>query len=1311
MEGTVAQSIQVMTQELIRLDRFDGGNFTRWQQKVMFFLTSLKLAYILDDNLEQIPEPTPEDTEGIKQKRVKRKEDEFMCRGHILNALSQTVYSAHRMIPTAKELWKALEIKYQNEEASNRKFLISNYMNFRMNNDKSVVAQAHELQQIVGDLKAAGINLQDEFQVGVIVSKLPSSWNGFKKKINHDEKTYTVESLLRHLRIEDDTRIREKKDEQSEGHSKANMVEDQKSKITKDSKFKAKNDSKFKNQGANKKKKGKCFFCDKPGHNSRECRLKKKAFKEKQGSKETNNVEDLIATVCEANSIDNESGWWLDTGATVHICKDRSSFKTYQEIDGKEVKMANNLRANVVGKGTVELKLTSGKTLTLIDVLHVPDMCKNLVSGDLLNKRGFKLVYESDKFVLSKNGQFIGKGYSCNGMIKINVINDISSAYMVESISLWHSRLGHVNYRSIKNMTNLGLISDCKFDNLSKCEICAQSKITRKSFKYVERKSEMIGLIHSDVCDMKSNMTRGGNKYFLTFIDDYSKYAYTYLLKSKDEVFEKFLIFKAEVETQQNRKIKVLRSDRGGEYYPSEFIQFCNTHGIIHQVTAPYTPQQNGTAERKNRTLVEMINSMLISSGLPLSMWGDEILSTCYILNRVPLKNKDITPYELWFNRKPNLRRLKVWGCLAYVRKPEPKRPKLGNRTYKCVFIGYSSNSTTYRFLNLETQEIIESVDVQFFEHLTKFSTLNQGLENNNPTVDSSNLEENSQPISSSETTNDVEPRRSKRQRTEKTFGPDFVIYLVEGDLNETKNKTKFVLNVEDEPTTFHEAVTSRDAVFWKEAINDEMNSILSNQTWVISDLPPGSKPIGCKWIFKRKLNPDGSINKFKARLVAKGYKQKYGIDYFDTYAPVARITSIRILISLASIHNLVIHQMDVKTAFLNGDLEEEIYMEQPEGFVLPGQEKKVCKLVKSLYGLKQAPMQWHEKFNNIVISHGYKVNDADKCIYSKFENGVGVIICLYVDDMLIFGSNLKYVEETKRFLSSKFDMKDLGEADVILGIKIVRKDNSLALSQSHYIEKVLKRYNHFELKPAATPVDPSIKLMKNTGRAMDQLKYASIIGSLMYAMHCTRPDIAYAVSVLCRFTSNPGQEHWNAISRVLRYLKRTLDYGLHYVGYPSVLEGYSDSSWNNLESKSKSTTGWIFTLGGAAISWGSKKQTCVSDSTMQSEFIALADACKEAEWLRNVLYDIPLWKKPSPSIMISCDNQATIYKVSNKTYNGKSRHISLRHQIIRKLLKEGVITVDYIKTNKNLADPLTKGLVREMIYITSKGMRLRSIK
>uniref|UniRef100_A0A2N9EVE4 Reverse transcriptase Ty1/copia-type domain-containing protein n=1 Tax=Fagus sylvatica TaxID=28930 RepID=A0A2N9EVE4_FAGSY len=412
---------------------------------------------------------------------------------------------------------------------------------------------------------------------------------------------------------------------------------------------------------------------------------------------------------------------------------------------------------------------------------------------------------------------------------------------------------------------------------------------------------------------------------------------------------------------------------------------------------------------------------------------------------------------------------------------------------------------------------------------------------------------------------NEVEPRRSKRTKTLKTFGPDFLTFMLE-----------------DEPQSFKEAMSTPEAPLWKKAINSEIESILQNHTWELVDLPPGCKPLGYKWIFKRKMKADGSIDKYKARLVVKGYKQKEGVDYFDTYSPVTRITSIRMLIAIAALYNLEIHQMDVKTAFLNGELDEEIYMEQPEGFIVPGKEKKVCRLVKSLYGLKQAPKQWHEKFDNAMMSNGFRINECDKCVYVKNTTSGYVIVCLYVDDMLIMGSNNDIIKATKRMLNSKFDMKDLGVADVILGIKITRTSDGLVLSQSHYIKK--------------------------------------IIGSLMYIMNCTRPDIAYSVSKLSRYTSNPGEDHWKAIVRVLRYLKYTLNYGVHYTRYLAVLEGYSDANWISDTNDTKSTSGYVFTLGGAAVSWKSSKQTCIARSTMESEFIALDKAGEEAEWLRHFL-------------------------------------------------------------------------------------------
>ncbi|GJW56818.1 zinc finger, CCHC-type containing protein [Tanacetum coccineum] len=330
-----------------------------------------------------------------------------------------------------------------------------------------------------------------------------------------------------------------------------------------------------------------------------------------------------------------------------------------------------------------------------------------------------------------------------------------------------------------------------------------------------------------------------------------------------------------------------------------------------------------------------------------------------------------ITPYELWTKRKPNLNYLRVWGCRAVVRLPDPKLKTLGERGIECIFVGYAKHSKAFRFYVIEPNEsvsinsIIESRDAIFDEN--RFSSVPRpSLRIPNGTEDIGGS------VVPEEVTEEVvqqpepELRKSKRNRTPKNFGPEFQLYLIEGTRDEVSDQHSYCFNVEDDPKTFDEAMKSQDVAFWKEAINDEMDSIMGNNTWVLADLPPGCKPLGCKWIFKRKLKVDGTIEKFKARLVIQGFRQKSGIDYFDTYALVARISTIRLLIAMASIHNLIIHQMDVKTTFLNGELDEEVYMNQPQGFIMPGNENKVCKLIKSLYGLKQAPKQWHQKFDEV---------------------------------------------------------------------------------------------------------------------------------------------------------------------------------------------------------------------------------------------------------------------------------------------------------------------------------------------------------
>ncbi|KAH9722428.1 hypothetical protein KPL70_006731 [Citrus sinensis] len=1278
----VEKSLTSFLNPSVHLDRFDGTNFTRWKGKLFFLLTVLKVAYVLDPKLEPFPEPREDDTEVVKAARKRREDDELICRGHILNTLSDRLYDLYNSMTSPVEIWNALEYKYKTEKEGTDKFLVSKYFEFIMVDTKSILDQIHELQIIVAKLRELKVEISESFQVGAIIAKLPQSWNDYRKKLLHSKENITLEELQKHLVIEEETRSRESKDKHD--YTKVNVVEA--SKFSKN--FKVKNDKKFK-KSSTQKFSGNCFFCGKKGHRQSDCRFKKK--KEEVNSHKANVIENKSEEICamvsemqigmitETNmAVTKSYDWWLDSGATIHVCNDKKFFLSYkEETEGQMVLMGNNNAAIVAGKRVVEINFTSGKKVTLYNVFHVPSVRKNLISASCMCKHGLKIVLEGNTCIVSKNGLFVGKGYSCDGMYKLSINNNnINLAYIVESCDVWHARLAHLNFRSLKYMSKHGLIN-CNDVKGHKCEICIQAKITKKPFPKAERNTQILDLIHTDICEYNGILTRGGKRYFITFIDDCSRYTYVYLLRTKSEAFDKFKIFKAEVENQKDKKIKMVRSDRSGEYFSIEFNNYCEEVGIIHQRSAPFTPQQNGLAERKNMIFTDMINSMILNAKLPNNLWGEALLTACHIHNRITSLKTHISPYEIWKGRKPNLMYLRVWGCLAFYKIHDPKSSKLSARGIKSVFVGYAENSKAYRLLDLDSNVIVESRDVEFIENkfqhdsnIESESIIDQPCVNTPVTSTNNNKRK--------ESTTSFELRRSQREKKEKSLAPDFIssqalLFLVEGDRKNVLNKVPLLLNIEKDPKTFSEAMSSRDASFWREAVNDEMDSIMSNQTWVLVDLPPGSQPISSKWVFRRKYNNDGSLQTFKARLVAKGFKQRNGIDYFDTYAPVARLTSIRVLFAIASLNNLYVHQMDVKTAFLNGDLDEEIYMEQPEGFVLPGNEKKVCKLIKSLYGLKQAPKQWHEKFDSVILSHGFKHNNADKCVYFKYTNDFGVIICLYVDDLLIFGTNMQGVDDTKKYLTSQFKMKDLGEVDTIL--------------------------------EANTPYDSSIKLLENSGRIVAQLEYASAIGSLMYAMHCTRPDIAFAVCKMSRFTSNPSVEHWKAIGRILGYLKRTVNLGLFYNDYPEVLEGYSDASWVTNTRDNKSTSGWIFTIAGGAVSWASKKQTCITHSTMESEFIALASAGKEAEWLRNLLFDIMLWPQPMPSISLYCDSEATLSRAYNKVYNGKSRHISLRHEYVKQLIADGVINIVYVRTNKNLADPLTKGLSRDLVKDTSYGM------
>ncbi|KAJ9544557.1 hypothetical protein OSB04_024264 [Centaurea solstitialis] len=749
--------------------------------------------------------------------------------------------------------------------------------------------------------------------------------------------------------------------------------------------------------------------------------------------------------------------------------------------------------------------------------------------------------------------QYLEATTPVNGLYTVNLQDDNKEIYHISKRSkdiedqtyLWHCRLGHINKKRVELLLKEGFLGTFDFKPFDNSESCLSGKMTKEPFnKDNERATDLLAIVHTDVCGPFSHEARGGYRYFITFTDDFSRYGYVYLMRHKSESFEKFREYQNEVQNQLDRKIKFLRSDRGCEYLSQEFGNHLRECGIVSQLTPPYTPQMNGVSERRNRTLLDMV----------------------------------------------------------YVKRPTSE--KLKPKSDKCFFVGYPKTTVGYYFYNPEENKVFVARNGKFLEE--KF--LSSG--NTREDVDIQDL------------------RRSTRVRQEPDMYLGFLVSQVGGDLNE--------------PTSYGEVVSGSESEQWQEAMKAEMQSMYDNQVWELTDLPQHCRAVGRKWVFKKKTDMDGNVHTFKARLVAKGFTQTHGIDYDETFSPVAMLKSIRILMAISTYFNYEIWQMDVKTAFLNGKLTEDVYMEQPEGFEDPKNPNKVCKLLKSIYGLKQASRSWNLYFDERIKEFGFAKSEFEPCVYTKFSGSIVTFLFLYVDNILLIGNDVPTLQSVKSWLSKCFQMKDLGEAAYILGIKIYtnRSKRLIGLSQSTYIDKILKKFRIDESKKGFIPMQHGIVLSKTqcpvSSPDQDKMKsvpYASAIGSIMYAMLCTRPDVAYSVSVTSRYQQNPGEPHWVAVKNILKYLRITKDMFLVFGGSEDEISitGYSDAN-----------------------------------STTEAEYIAASDAAKEAVWLRNFLSDLRVVASVvSRPIDIFCDNSGAVAQAKEPREHHKSRHVLRKYHLI----------------------------------------------
>lgn len=471
------------------------------------------------------------------------------------------------------------------------------------------------------------------------------------------------------------------------------------------------------------------------------------------------------------------------------------------------------------------------------------------------------------------------------------------------------------------------------------------------------------------------------------------------------------------------------------------------------------------------------------------------------------------------------------------------------------------------------------------------------------------------------------------------------------------------------------------------------MAAVEKNRTWELTELPQDRKPIDLKWIYKIKRDASGNIVKYKARIVAKGYVQKQGVDYDEVFAPVTRIETIRLLLALAAKGGWEVHHLDVKTAFLNGEIKEEVYVRQPEGFVKNGKEHLVYKHFKALYGLRQAPRAWYSKLNQCLKELGFTRCAYEQAVYTKNKDGDVLIIGVYVDDLLVTGSNITIITEFKKQMASKFDMSDMGKLTYYLGIEVVQGNGFIQLNQTGYTKKVLNKAGMLDCNSTKVPMHPSEVINKDEGGlGVDPTKFKSVIGGLRYLVH-TRPDIAYSVGIVSRFMEKPTMMHLNAAKRILRYIKGTLDYGLIYTkdSDNKVLIGYSDSDLAGNVEDGKSTGGMVFYLNKNLITWASQKQKCVALSSCEAEFMAATTAACQAVWLRKLLSQVTDCN--IGPVFLFIDNKSAIDLAKNPVFHGRSKHIDVRFHFIRECVENGEIIVKHVNSEDQRANSLTKAL------------------
>ncbi|GJU82079.1 retrovirus-related pol polyprotein from transposon TNT 1-94 [Tanacetum coccineum] len=1009
------------------------------------------------------------------------------------NALPRKEYERIFMCNTEKEIWKTLLITHQgNSQVKDNKIdlLVQQYEQFIIFEDESIDNAFARFNTIITSLKALDEGYSSKNYVRKFLRALHPKWRAKVMAIEEskDLTSLSLDELIRNLKVHEmiikkDSKIvkakaerksltlkakKESSDEEcstfgSEDEEYAMAVKDFKKFFKRRGRFvrQPRNDKKtFQRSRDDKTSKNdrKCFRCGDPNHLIGEC---PKPPKDKNQR----------AFIC--LRVDLEPNEWItDSGCSKHMTGNRKLFPTYKAYNGGNVVFGSNLRGNIIGKGTI-----SNDSLKIDNVEHVDNLGFNLLSIGQICDNKCKVTFSEHDSEITRNGKVIGRAIRKKDLYVVKLGNkpkdQICLATIDENSTLWHRRLGHANMRLIQSLASKELVRNLpriKFDQhfCDACKIGKQAHASHKAKNLVST-TRCLELLHMDLFGPSAVRSYGGNRYTLVIVDDYSRYTWTRFLKDKTEAFDQFEIFSKKIQNQLGCTIVSIRTDHGREFDNEvQFGEFCDANGITHNFSAPRTPQSNGVVERKNRTLQEMSRTMLNEQSLPQKFWCNAVDTSTYILNRILIRAiLGKTPYEILRGRKPTLDYFRVFGSKCFILNTKDYLTKFDPKSYEGVFLGYSQNSKAYIILNKHTRKIEESLNVTFDETPPPAKT--------SPLVDDDLDEE--------EAIREIEKKNLENNVEDETLEIDEVVNIKEsrnhplenviGNLNQrtlrsqAQNQSNFYCFISTiEPKNVNEALGDES---WIVAMQEELNQFIANDVWELVPQPKNMTVIGTKWVFRNKLDENGIVSRNKARLVAQGYNQQEGIDYDETYAQVARLESIRILLAYACALDFKLFQMDVKSAFLNGFINEEVYVAQPPGFIDFKKPDHVYKLKKALYGLKQAP----KACSNLII------------------------VQIYVDD-IIFGSTCQDMcDDFAKIMHDEFEMSMMGELNFFLGLQIKQMEDGIFFNQSKYIKEMLKKFGLEDSKPMKTPMSSDTKLTKDEEcESVDSTKYRGMIGT-----------------------------------------------------------------------------------------------------------------------------------------------------------------------------------------------------------------------